>query len=329
MSQGEQLSTSIDELSQELARHAALLGKIANQLTALSQYLPKERLTSECQPSVPDPSQHATDHNAEPTSDSPESANTNKNITDLASGLGTEASVGEESANVAKEGAHSQSSSTTTVIPSVEVGTESSTTLLPESPGDAQIGCVSQQPQLMQTEERTKSIHPFVAGWQGRTRPDGSNYWYNLAFQTSMEQKPTGVELTRQVPYELSHPGFLMERLRTHNCEWEVEQSELKARIEGLWTLPSDRRLDLKFQKPFIALFRSWDAASAYLKYLKGYNFELGEPARVFFVKDYDDNGMAAMYHDSNDRTAQSTVDHGFSVPSAAFLGIAPWRRIV
>jgi hypothetical protein len=323
MSQGEQLSTSIDELSQELARHAALLGKIANQLTALHQYLPKESLTSEGQPSVLDPSQLATDHKAEPASDSPESANTNQNVADLGSGLGTEASDEEENANLAKEGAHSQSSSTTTVIPSVEVGTESSTTLLPESPGDAQIGCVSQQPQLWQT------ILPWVAGWEERTRPDGSTYWYHLAFQISVEQNPTGPELAQQVPYELSHPGFDLKELRTHNCDWEVEQSELQARIGGLWTLPSDRRLDLKFQKPVLPLFRSWDAASAYLKYLKGYNFELGEPARVFFVKDYDDNGMAAMYHDSNDRTAQSTVDDGFSVPSAAFRGIAPWRRIV
>lgn len=340
MSDSEQLSTSIDELSQELARHTALLGRIANQLTTLHQYLPKQSLKSEYQPSVPDPSHHAIGHKTEPTSESTESVNTNQitSAVDLGAGLGKEVSVGEVSAKVATEGARSQSSSTNKLVPSIEAATESTTILQQESPGDEQVlhapengqdGSVPQQPQRLQTKEQAKSVHPFVTGWWRQTRPDGSTYWYHLAFQTSLEQKPTGVELTREVPYELSHPGFVLERLRTHKSDWEVEQSELQAMVGGLWTLPSDRRLDLKFQKPFIPLFRSWDAASAYLKYLKGYNFELGEPARVFFVKDYDDNGMAAMYHDSNDRTAQSTVDEGFSVASAAFRGTAPWRRIV
>jgi hypothetical protein len=100
-------------------------------------------------------------------------------------------------------------------------------------------------------------------------------------------------------------------------------------KIQGLWTLPSDRRLDLKFQRPWYSLFKSWNAASAYLDYLREYTSALEDVVGIFYVKDYDDAGESAMYHPQNPRTAQSTVDGGFSVSPVGFKDIAPWRRIV
>lgn len=100
-------------------------------------------------------------------------------------------------------------------------------------------------------------------------------------------------------------------------------------KIQGLWTLPSDRRLDLKFQRPWYSLFKSWNAASAYLDYLREYTSALEDVVGIFYVKDYDDARESAMYHPQNPRTAQSTVDGGFFVSPVGFKDIAPWRRIV